>query len=72
MIFTMNMKVEQWYLQDMNFKFIPSYACFNYSPKSICSRVMIPLILLIDFFVAFEDVQVEEGFTTGGAHQPHS
>ena len=48
MIFTMNMKVEQWYLQDVNFKFTPSHTCFNYSQKSINSHVMIPLILLVD------------------------
>ena len=48
MIFIMSMKVEQWYLQDVNFKFTPSPACFNYSPESICSHMMIPLILLIN------------------------
>ena len=36
--------------------------------------LMIPLILLIDvtFFVASEDIWVEKGFATKGAHQPHS
>ena len=47
-VFIMSMKVEQWYLQDVNFKFTLSNACFNYSPESICSHVMIPLILLIN------------------------
>ena len=48
MIFIMNMKVEQWYLQDVNFKFTPSHACFNYFPEFICPHMMIPLILLIN------------------------
>ena len=48
MIFIMNMKVEQWYLPDVNFKFTPSHASFNYSPESICPHMTIPLILLIN------------------------
>ena len=48
MIFIMSVKVEQWYLQDVNFKFTPTHICFNYSPESMCSHVMIPLILLIN------------------------